>query len=85
MLSFQEKNNLKNKGDENYVLSVYNFYVAEITGILNRKANTQMTFTFFTEGPLRECICANIIAPTTVTMGDDVYADFNVVIGTHCI
>lgn len=64
---------------------IYNFYGVEITGILNRKANTKMTIAFYTEGPLRECICANITAPTTVTLGDDVYTDLNVIIGTHCI
>lgn len=59
--------------------------MVEITGILNRKANTKMTTAFYTEGPLRESICAKITAPTTVTMGDDVYAYLNVIIDTHCI
>lgn len=59
--------------------------MVEISGILNRKANIKMTIAFYTEGPWREYICANITAPTTVTMGDDVYADLNVIIGTHCI
>lgn len=55
--------------------------MVEVTGILNRNANTKMAIAFFTEEAIRECICASLTAPTTVTMRDAGYVDLNVITG----